>query len=144
MRGKIVDDRYVLGEFLGSGGMGEVYLAHDGVLERDVALKILRSQYAGDEEFAERFRREARSAASLSHPNIVQVYDRGETDDGSYYIVMEHVPGGNLKERIQEEGLLSPEEATAIALQVARALRAAHERGIVHRAIKAQNVLLTE
>src|ERR671912_1194942 len=111
MRGKNVDGRYVVGEFLGSGGMGEVYLAHDGVLERDVALKILRSQYAGDEEVAERFRREARSAAGLSHPNIVQVYDRGETEDGTSYIAMEYLPGGTLKERISSSGPPEPEVA---------------------------------
>src|ERR687893_720204 len=135
MRGKIVDGRYVLGESLGSGGMGEVYLAHDRVLERDVALKVLRNQYAGDEEFAERFKREARSAASLSHPNIVQVYDRGETEDGSSYIAMEYVPGGTLKEKIVGEGPLGTREAAALG--------AAHERGMVHRDIKPQNVLLT-
>src|SRR5918998_1936506 len=104
MRGKVVDGRYVLGESLGRGGMGEVYLAHDEVLDRDVALKVLRSHYAGDEEFPERFRREARSAASLSHPNIVQVYDRGETDDGTSYIAVEYVPGGPLKEQIGRRG----------------------------------------
>src|SRR5919199_1657210 len=114
MRGKIVDGRYVLGRSLGSGGMGEVYLARDGVLERDVALKILRSQYAGDEEFAERFRREARSAASLSHPNIVQVYDRGETEDGTCYIAMEYVSGGTLKDHIEEKAPLESRKAAAV------------------------------
>src|SRR5215208_7198809 len=143
MRGKIVDGRYVLGESLGSGGMGEVYLAHDGVLERDVALKVLRSQYAGDEEFAERFRREARSAASLSHPNIVQVYDRGEAEDGTSYIAMEYVPGGTLKERISERGAPDPGVAASLALQIAEALDAAHECGVVHRDIKSQNILLS-
>jgi eukaryotic-like serine/threonine-protein kinase len=137
------DERYDLKELIGGGGMAEVYLARDRELDRDVAIKRLRQQYAHDEEVVERFEREAKIAASLSHPNIVQVYDRGETEDGSYYIVMEHVPGGNLKERILE-GLLSPEEATAIALQVARALKVAHGCGIVHCAIKPQNVLLTE
>jgi serine/threonine protein kinase len=143
MRGKIVDDRYVLGEFLGSGGMGEVFLAHDGVLERDVALKVLRSQYAGDEEFAERFRREARSAASLSHPNIVQVYDRGEAEDGTSYIAMEYVPGGTLTERIGRRGPFGDRETAAVGAQIADALGAAHERGVIHRDIKPQNVLVT-
>jgi eukaryotic-like serine/threonine-protein kinase len=143
MRGKIVDDRYVLGEFLGSGGMGEVFLAHDGVLERDVALKVLRSQYAGDEEFAERFRREARSAASLSHPNIVQVYDRGETEDGTSYIAMEYVPGGTLKEQIGRRAPFGDRETAAVGAQIADALGAAHERGVIHRDIKPQNVLVT-
>src|SRR3954468_7683666 len=114
MRGNIVDGRYALGESLGSGGMGEVYLAHDGVLERDVALKVLRSQYAGDEEFTERFRWEARSAASLSHPHIVQVYDRGETEDGTSYIAMEYVPGGTLKEHIERRGPYGARETAAV------------------------------
>ncbi len=138
-----MDNRYVLEESLGSGGMGEVYLAHDGVLDRDVALKVLRSHYAADEEFAERFRREARSAASLSHPNIVQVYDRGETDDGTSYIAMEYVPGGTLKERIERLGPFGDREAAGVAFQIAEALEAAHERGVIHRDIKPQNVLMT-
>ena len=123
--------------------MGEVYLAHDGVLDRDVALKVLRSQYAGDEEFAERFRREARSAASLSHPNIVQIYDRGETEDRTSYIAMEYVPGGTLKEQIQRRGPFGGRETAAVGAQIADALGAAHERGMVHRDIKPQNVLVT-
>src|SRR5215212_6143120 len=138
------DARYISKRLIGIGGMAEVYLAHDRELDRDVALKKLRQQYAHDEDVVERFEREAKSAASLSHPNIVSVYDRGKTGDGSYYIVMEHVPGGNLKERILEEGPLPPDEAAAIALQVARALRAAHKGGVVHRDVKPQNVLLTE
>src|SRR5829696_2676351 len=143
MRGKIVDGRYVLAESLGSGGMGEVYLAHDGVLERDVALKVLRSQYAGDEEVAERFRREARSAAGLSHPNIVQVYDRGEAEDGTSYIAMEYVPGGTLKEQIGRRAPFGDRETAAVGAQIADALGAAHERGVIHRDIKPQNVLVT-
>jgi serine/threonine-protein kinase len=123
--------------------MGEVYLAHDGVLERDVALKVLRSQYAGDEEFAERFRREARSAASLSHPNIVQVYDRGEAEDGTSYIAMEYVPGGTLKEQIGRRGPFGDRETAAVGAQITDALGAAHERGVIHRDIKPQNVLVT-
>jgi len=105
---------------------------------------VLRRQYAGDSEFAERFKREARSAASLSHPNIVQVYDRGETKDGASYIAMEYVPGGTLKEKISREGPLEAPEASALGAQVAEALGAAHDRGMVHRDIKPQNVLLTE
>src|SRR5919107_1291094 len=143
MRAKIVDGRYVLGEFLGSGGMGEVYLAHDEVLERDVALKVLRSHYAGDEVFAERFRREARSAASLSHPNIVQVYDRGEAEDGTSYIAMEYVPGGTLKEQIERRGPFGARETAAVGAQITDAIGAAHERGMIHRDIKPQNVLVT-
>ena len=139
----VVDNRYDVVRPLGSGGMGEVYLARDRVLGRDVALKVLRRQYAGDGEFAERFKREALSAASLSHPNIVQVYDRGETEDGASYISMEYVPGGTLKERISSEGPLDVAETAALGAQVAEALAAAHERGMVHRDIKPQNVLLT-
>ena len=143
-RKTVLDNRYDVGRTLGSGGMGEVFLARDRVLVRDVALKVLRTQYAGDSEFAERFKREARSAASLSHPNIVQVYDRGETEEGSSYIAMEYVPGGTLKEKIVGEGPLGAREAAALGAQVAEALGAAHERGMVHRDIKPQNVLLTD
>jgi eukaryotic-like serine/threonine-protein kinase len=143
-RKTVLDNRYDVGRTLGSGGMGEVFLARDRVLGRDVALKVLRTQFAGDSEFAERFKREARSAASLSHPNIVQVYDRGDTEDGSSYIAMEYVPGGTLKEKIVGDGPLGAREAAALGAQVAEALEAAHERGMVHRDIKPQNVLLTD
>jgi len=142
-RKTVLDNRYDVVRTLGSGGMGEVFLARDRVLGRDVALKVLRKQYAGDDEFAERFKREAMSAASLSHPNIVQVYDRGETEDGASYIAMEYVSGGTLKERISREGPLEAADAAALGAQVAEALGAAHERGLVHRDIKPQNVLLT-
>src|ERR671926_330936 len=105
----IVDNRYTLSKLLGVGGMAKVYLAHDEVLDRDVALKVLREQYAEDEEFVERFKREARNAASLSHPNIVSVYDQGRSgEDGAYYIAMEYVSGGTLKDRIQKGGALAP------------------------------------
>jgi serine/threonine protein kinase len=143
VRRTVLDNRYDVVRPLGSGGMGEVYLARDRVLGRDVALKVLRMQYAGDDEFAERFKREAMSAASLSHPNIVQVYDRGETEEKASYIAMEYVPGGTLKERISREGPLEAADAAALGAQVAEALGAAHERGMVHRDIKPQNVLLT-
>src|SRR5215216_3688372 len=141
-RKTVLDDRYDVVRPLGSGGMGEVYLARDRVLGRDVALKVLRTQYAGDAEFAERFKREAMSAASLSHPNIIQVYDRGETEEGASYIAMEYVPGGTLKERISREGPLEAADAAGLGAQVAQALGAAHDRGMVHRDIKPQNVLL--
>lgn len=143
MQGSVVDNRYDIVRPLGSGGMGEVYLARDRTLGRDVALKILRSQFAGDRESAERFKREALSAARLSHPSIVQVYDRGDTEDGSSYIAMEFVPGGTLKERITEEGPLDARLAASYGYQVADALGAAHAKGIVHRDIKPQNVLIT-
>lgn len=124
--------------------MAKVYLAHDEVLGRDVALKVLGEQYGGDEEFVERFRREARSAAALSHPNIVSVYDRGETEDGAPYISMEYVPRGTLEERIRKEGRLDWPAALAVAAQIAEALEAAHERGVIHRDIKPQNILVTK
>jgi tRNA A-37 threonylcarbamoyl transferase component Bud32 len=135
-------DRYTLVELLGDGGMAEVYLAHDNSLDRRVALKVLRERYADDEEFVERFRREALNAAALNHPGIVQVYDRGRTEDGAFYMAMEYVPGGTLKERMKAEGSLDPHEAADLASQVAEALAVAHERGIVHRDVKPQNVLL--
>jgi serine/threonine-protein kinase len=137
-------ERYGLKKLIGSGGMAKVYLAYDWELDRDVAFKRLRQQYAQDEEVVERFEREAKSAASLNHPNIAAVYDRGKTEDGSYYIVMELVSGGNLKERILKDGPLSASKTAELGLQVAQALRAAHEQGVIHRDIKPQNVLLTE
>ncbi|HEV2091846.1 MAG TPA: protein kinase, partial [Rubrobacter sp.] len=139
-----IDGRYTIERPLGSGGMAEVFLAHDGVLERGVALKVLRSQYRDDEEFYERFGREARSAASLSHPNIVSIFDRGETPDGTCYIAMEYVSGGTLKERLDARGPMEPARALAVTAQVAEALGAAHERGVIHRDIKPQNILVTD
>jgi serine/threonine-protein kinase len=124
--------------------MAEVYLAHDEVLDRDVALKVLREQYARNEEFVKRFRREAKSAASLIHPNIVLVYDWGRSEDGTYSIVMEYLPGGSLKDRILGNGALDPHAVTELGSQVARALGHAHERGVIHRDIKPRNILFTE
>src|SRR5919112_3844389 len=140
----VIDNRYALVEPLGGGGMAEVYLAHDEVLDRDVALKILRGQYADDEEFVERFRREAQSAAGLSHPNIVSIYDRGRSEDGAYYIAMEYVPRGTLKDRISRDGALEPGTAAGVALQISDALQMAHENGVIHRDIKPQNILVTK
>jgi serine/threonine-protein kinase len=139
----LVDDRYELRALAGSGGMADVFLAYDRVLDRDVALKLLKDRYAGDEDFVERFRREARSAAALSSPFIVPVFDRGETDDGAYYIAMEYLPGGTLEDRIVGAGRLPPREAVEVAVQIAEALQAAHERGVVHRDVKPGNVLIT-
>jgi hypothetical protein len=138
------EDRYRRDRSIGSGGMAEVYLAHDEVLDRDVALKVLRREYADNEQFVERFECEARNVASLSHPNIVAVHDHGQTRDGSYFMVMECVPGSTLKERIQEEGALPAPAAVNLTIQIARALQAAHRRGVIHRDIKPQNVLLAQ
>ncbi len=143
MSERIINHRYATLRLLGSGGMGEVYLARDKILGREVAIKVLRKRYAGDEEFVARFRREARSAAALSHPNVVSVHDLGCSGDGAYYIAMEYVPGGTLKQRLLEGGALRPDAAAAVARQIADALDAAHALGIVHRDVKPQNVLLT-
>src|SRR5438132_3127051 len=121
--------------------MSSVYRAHDTLLERNVALKILHAHYTSDDEFVERFKREARTVAQLSHPNIVTVIDRGE-DDGRQFIVFEYIDGENLKELVVRSGRLSVREALQLALQVARGLAFAHENGLVHRDVKPQNVLL--
>ncbi len=141
---QLVDNRYRLVKPLGSGGMADVFLAHDNILDRDVALKVMSTRYASDEEFVERFKREAQSAAALSHPNIVPIFDRGASEDGTYYIAMEYLSGGTLKDRILSKGALPPRTAAAVALQIAEALRAAHERGVIHRDIKPHNILITE
>jgi eukaryotic-like serine/threonine-protein kinase len=139
--GELISGRYELEELVGAGGMSSVYRAHDRLLERDVALKVLHEQFTADGDYVERFRREARSVAQLSHPNIVTVIDRGE-EDGKQFIVFEYCEGENLKARIEREGPLPVREAVAIALQIARALGFAHEHGLVHRDVKPQNVLL--
>ena len=143
MEPTVLDNRYAVSSLLGGGGMGRVFLARDRVLDRDVALKVLRDQYAQDEEFVGRFEHEAKAAASLNYPHIVQVYDLGTAADGTYYIAMEYVGGGTLKDRILKGGPLEAAEAVRLASQVADALGVAHARGIVHRDIKPQNVLLT-
>nr|MDP9487846.1 protein kinase [Actinomycetota bacterium] len=114
---RIINHRYATSRLLGAGGMGEVYLARDKILGREVAVKVLRKRYAEDEEFVARFRREARSAAVLSHPNVVSVHDLGRSGDGAHYITMEYVPGGTLKQRLLEGGALRPTAAAAVALQ---------------------------
>src|SRR5215217_1450961 len=140
----LIDQRYELRTLVGSGGMADVYLARDEVLGREVALKLLKDRFAENEEFVERFRREAKSAAALSSPYIVPIFDRGETDEGTYYITMEYLPGGTLKERITATGALRPQAAAEVALQVAKALKTAHVRGVVHRDIKPRNMLVTD
>ena len=141
MVGKTVAERYELEELVGTGGMSSVYRAHDTLLERNVALKVLHDQYTADDEFVERFKREARAVAQLSHPNIVTVIDRGE-DDGCQYIVFEYIHGENLKELVVRKGRLSVRAALELASQVARGLAFAHQQGVVHRDVKPQNVLL--
>ena len=138
----MIADRYELEELVGSGGMSTVYRAHDQQLERNVALKILHARYVDDAEYVERFRREARAVAQLSHPNIVTVIDRGE-DDGRQYIVFELIDGENLKELVKRTGPLPVRRAVELALAVADGLAFAHEHGLVHRDVKPQNVLLS-
>jgi beta-lactam-binding protein with PASTA domain/predicted Ser/Thr protein kinase len=141
--GTVIGGRYEISGQLGSGGMATVYLARDQMLDREVAVKILDARYASDPAFVERFRREASAAAALSHPNIVAVYDRGETD-GTYYIVMEYIPGPDLKEIVRQRAPLPPLEAIDDTLQLLGALTAANRRGIVHRDVKPQNVMVGE
>ena len=141
-RGDVVAGRYEIEDVLGRGGMSSVYRAHDRVLERDVALKILDSRYLEDTEYVERFRREARAIARLAHPNIVTVIDRGQVGDCEY-IVFELVRGQNLKELLAKQGPLPVRDALALVHQTARGLAAAHEQGVVHRDVKPQNVLVS-
>jgi serine/threonine-protein kinase len=138
-----VDGRYQIIARIASGGMGEVYRAHDAVLGREVAVKILHSQLAGDRGFVERFRREARSAAILSHPNIVGVYDWGVTE-GTYFMVMEFVRGHNLRAVLLERRRLEPAQVVEVSTQVLAALDHAHGHGIVHRDVKPENILIAE
>ena len=142
-RDTIVDGRYRVQSRLGSGGMAEVWSAEDSQLGRRVALKLLASRFAADPDFRERFRREAAAAAAMQHPNVVSIYDRGEWD-GTSYIAMELVTGPTLKQLIQQRGPAGPGAATDIAIEILKALRYAHKRGIVHRDIKPQNVLIDE
>jgi serine/threonine protein kinase len=139
--GETFADRYELTELVGTGGMSSVYKAHDTLLERNVALKILHDHYSDDDEFVERFRREARAVAQLSHPNIVTVIDRGESG-GRQFIVFEYIDGENLKELLVRSGRLPVERALELSLEVARGLAFAHDHGLVHRDVKPQNVLL--
>ena len=138
----LFDGRYRILRRIGSGGMADVYLAEDEDLGRRVAIKILNNRYSSDDSFVERFQREAESAASLSHPNIVSIYDRGEAE-GSYYIAMEVVEGRSLKEVILTQGRLPAKQAAEYARQILSALRFAHRNGIIHRDIKPHNILIS-
>jgi serine/threonine-protein kinase len=140
--GDLIAERYELEELVGTGGMSSVFRAHDRQLDRRIAIKILHEHYASDPEYLERFRREARAVARLSHPNIVTVIDRGD-DAGRQYIVFEHVDGENLKELVVRSGRLPVRRALELALAVADGLAFAHDHGLVHRDVKPQNVLLS-
>lgn len=143
--GKIIGNRYEILEEVGLGGMATVYKAKDHVLNRLVAVKVLKDEFTTDTDFIKRFNTEAQAAASLSHPNIVSIYDVGHEDENNlYYIVMELVQGKTLKEIINDEGALSWKWAVNIAMQIASALELAHKNGIIHRDIKPHNIIITE
>lgn len=141
--GKRISGRYKLLEIIGGGGMSNVYLAHDMILDRDVAIKILRYDFSNEEELHRRFQREALSATSLTHPNIVNIYDVGEDGD-IHYIVMEYVKGDTLKQYIQNNAPISPTRSVIIMKQLTSALANAHNNHIIHRDVKPQNILLDE
>lgn len=141
--GKRISGRYKLLEMIGGGGMSNVYLAHDMILDRDVAMKVLRYDFANEEELRRRFQREALSATSLTHPHIVNIYDVGEDED-IHYIVMEYVKGKTLKEYIQLNSPVSPAKSVIIMKQLTSAISTAHNNHIIHRDIKPQNILLDE
>ena len=143
VKGQKIDGRYQIIRNIGEGGMANVYLAYDTILEREVAVKILRGDLATDEKFVKRFQREAKAASSLNHPNIVEMYDVGE-DDGNYFIVMEYIDGKTLKSLIKKRGALSLPEVIDIMLQLTSAIACAHDSYIIHRDIKPQNVLILE
>lgn len=141
--GMYISDRYEIVEKVGSGGMADVYKAKDQRLNRYVAIKVLKSEFSADKKFVSKFRGEAQSAAGLSHPNIVNVYDVGE-DEGLYYIVMELVEGITLKNFIERKGKLEVKEAVGIAIQIAMGMEAAHNNHIIHRDIKPQNIIISK
>jgi len=141
--GRTLDGRYRVLRRIADGGMATVYLAVDERLDREVALKVMRQHLTHDESFVTRFRREARSSASLSHPNVVAVYDQGE-DDGCIFLAMEYVPGQTLRDVMREEGLLSPRAALDVLEPVLRALAEAHAKGLIHRDVKPENVIIND
>ncbi len=143
VKGAKINDRYQIIRTLGEGGMANVYLAYDTILDRNVAVKILRGDLSSDEKFVRRFQREALSASSLSHPNIVEMYDVGE-DDGQYYLVMEYVEGKTLKQLLKKRGSLTITEVMDIMLQLTDGMAHAHDSYIIHRDIKPQNIMILE
>lgn len=143
MKGQKISDRYQIIKSIGEGGMANVYLAYDTILDRNVAVKILRGDLSNDEKFVRRFQREALSASSLAHPNIVEVYDVGE-DNGEYYIVMEYIEGKHLKNLLKKRGKLTLSEAVDIMLQITDGMSVAHDSYIIHRDIKPQNIMILE
>jgi len=143
MKGQKINDRYQIIKSIGEGGMANVYLAYDTILDRDVAVKILRGDLSNDEKFVRRFQREALNASSLSHPNIVEVYDVGE-DNGQYFIVMEYIEGKNLKDLLKKRGKLTVTEVVDIMSQISDGLSIAHDSYIIHRDIKPQNIMILE
>ena len=142
-KGQKINDRYEIIQSIGEGGMANVYLAHDVILDRDVAIKVLRGDLAGDEKFVRRFQREALAASSLSHPNIVEMYDVGE-DHGTYYIVMEYINGKTLKQLIKKRGALTISECIDIMLQLTDGVDHAHASYIIHRDLKPQNIMIQD
>lgn len=142
-RGQKINDRYEIIKSIGEGGMANVYLANDTILERNVAVKVLRGDLSTDEKFIRRFKREALSVSNLSHPNIVEVYDVGE-EDGNYYIVMEYIEGKTLKQLLQKRGALTLTEVIDIMTQLTDGLSHAHEAYIIHRDIKPQNIMIED
>jgi len=143
MKGQKISDRYQIVKSIGEGGMANVYLAYDTILDRNVAIKVLRGDLSNDEKFVRRFQREALAASSLSNPNIVEVYDVGE-DNGEYYIVMEYIEGKHLKQLIKKRGKLTVSEAVDIVMQITDGLSVAHDSYIIHRDIKPQNIMILE
>ncbi len=143
IKGQKINDRYEIIRSIGEGGMANVYLAHDTILDRDVAIKILRGDLASDEKFVRRFQREALSASSLSHPNIVEMYDVGE-DNGNYFIVMEYIEGKTLKQLLKKRGCLTLSEAIDIMLQLTDGMSHAHDSYIIHRDLKPQNIMISD
>lgn len=143
MRGQKISDRYQIIKSIGEGGMANVYLAYDTILDRNVAVKILRGDLSNDEKFVRRFQREALAASSLAHQNIVEVYDVGE-DNGEYYIVMEYIEGKHLKNLLKKRGKLTLSEAVDIMMQITDGMSVAHDSYIIHRDIKPQNIMILE